>query len=64
MLYVDINYGKHSIIASVSLKQTRNFDFRKIGHHPSKYSLLLINGSLLIMKGDLQEYWEHRILNQ
>lgn len=54
-------YGKRPIIASVSLGQTRCFDFRKMDHHPSKYSLPLTNGSLLIMKGDLQEYWEHRI---
>ncbi len=54
-------YGKRPVIASISLGQTRNFDFRKKDHHPSKYSLPLPHGSLLIMKGDLQEYWEHRI---
>lgn len=54
-------YGKRPIIASISLGQTRNFDFRKADHHQSKYSLPLPNGSLLIMKGDLQEHWEHRI---
>ncbi|SFT46410.1 Alkylated DNA repair dioxygenase AlkB [Chryseobacterium formosense] len=54
-------YGKRPVIASISLGQTRNFDFRKKVHHQSKYSLPLPNGSLLIMKGDLQEHWEHRI---
>lgn len=54
-------YGKRPVIASVSLGQTRNFDFRKMDHHQSKYSLPLTHGSLLIMKGNLQEYWEHRI---
>ncbi len=54
-------YGKRPIIASVSLGETRNFDFRKMDHHKSKYILPLAHGSLLIMKGDLQEYWEHRI---
>lgn len=54
-------YGKRPIIASISLGQTRNFDFRKKDHHQSKYSLPLPHGSLLIMKGDLQENWEHRI---
>ena len=54
-------YGKRPVIASISLGQTRNFDFRKKDHHQSKYSLPLPNGSLLIMKGDLQEHWEHRI---
>lgn len=54
-------YGKRPVIASISLGQTRNFDFRKMDHHQSKYSLPLPHGSLLIMKGDLQEHWEHRI---
>jgi len=54
-------YGKRPVIASISLGQTRNFDFRKRDHHQSKYSLPLPHGSLLIMKGDLQEHWEHRI---
>ncbi|MDR6486529.1 alkylated DNA repair dioxygenase AlkB [Chryseobacterium vietnamense] len=54
-------YGKRPVIASVSLGQIRNFDFRKKDHHQSKYSLPLPHGSLLIMKGDLQENWEHRI---
>ncbi|MEA1847607.1 alpha-ketoglutarate-dependent dioxygenase AlkB [Chryseobacterium sp. MHB01] len=54
-------YGKRPVIASISLGQTRNFEFRKKDHHQSKYSLPLPHGSLLIMKGDLQEHWEHRI---
>jgi alkylated DNA repair dioxygenase AlkB len=54
-------YGKRPVIASISLGETRNFDFRKKDHHQSKYSLPLPHGSLLIMKGDLQENWEHRI---
>lgn len=54
-------YGKRPVIASISLGQTRNFDFRKKDHHQSKYSLPLPHGSLLVMKGDLQEHWEHRI---
>ncbi|HBR12502.1 MAG TPA: alpha-ketoglutarate-dependent dioxygenase AlkB [Chryseobacterium sp.] len=57
----DTRYGKRPVIASISLGETRNFDFRKLDHHQSKYSLPLPNGSLLIMKGDLQEHWEHRI---
>jgi len=57
----DIRYGKRPVIASISLGQTRNFDFRKLNHHRSRYSIPLPHGSLLMMKGDLQEYWEHRI---
>jgi alkylated DNA repair dioxygenase AlkB len=53
--------GKRPVIASLSLGQVRNFDFRKVDDHKKKYSLPLAHGSLLIMKGDLQEHWEHRI---
>lgn len=53
--------GKRPTIASLSLGQQRRFEFRHKEQHRQKYSLPLDNGSLLIMKGDLQEYWEHRI---
>lgn len=53
--------GNRPVIASVSLGQVRNFDFRKADDHRNKYSLPLQHGSLLIMKGDLQLNWEHRI---
>ncbi|MEC3875103.1 alpha-ketoglutarate-dependent dioxygenase AlkB family protein [Chryseobacterium salviniae] len=53
--------GNRPVIASVSLGQVRNFDFRKVDDHQKRYSLALENGSLLIMKGNLQVNWEHRI---
>ena len=53
--------GDRPIIASVSLGQVRNFDFRNVKNHQQKHSLALNHGSLLIMKGDLQVNWEHRI---
>lgn len=53
--------GNRPVIASISLGQVRNFDFRKVDNHQQKYSIALGNGSLLIMKGDLQVNWEHRI---
>lgn len=53
--------GKRPNIASLSLGQGRNFEFRHKTDHQRKYSLHLENGSLLIMKGDLQHHWEHRI---
>ncbi len=53
--------GNRPVIASVSLGQVRNFDFRKVSDHRKKYSLALEHGSLLIMKGNLQVKWEHRI---
>ncbi|WP_411973673.1 alpha-ketoglutarate-dependent dioxygenase AlkB family protein [Sphingobacterium sp. Lzh-3] len=53
--------GNRPVIVSVSLGQARYFDFRKVDDHSKRYSLLLKHGSLLLMKGNLQEIWEHRI---
>lgn len=53
--------GNRPVIASLSLGQERNFDFRSVNDHKLKYSLPLGHGSLLLMKGDLQIGWEHRI---
>lgn len=53
--------GNRPVIASVSLGQVRNFDFRKVNDHHKRYSIALEHGSLLIMKGDLQVNWEHRV---
>jgi alkylated DNA repair dioxygenase AlkB len=53
--------GLKTEIASVSFGQARSFDFRNKGNHNEKYSMLLEHGCLLLMKGDLQKYWEHRI---
>ena len=57
----DTIVGLKTEIASVSFGQPRNFDFRNKENHRQQYSLELGNGSLLLMKGDLQKYWEHRI---
>lgn len=53
--------GLKTEIASVSFGQVRNFDFRSKENHRQQYALPLHDGSLLLMKGDLQKYWDHRI---
>ncbi|WP_244950815.1 alpha-ketoglutarate-dependent dioxygenase AlkB family protein [Pedobacter suwonensis] len=53
--------GSHPVIASVSFGAVRSFDIRKKENHREKYAVRLEHGSLLIMKGDLQARWEHRI---
>lgn len=53
--------GLKTEIASVSLGQVRSFDFRNKANHSQRYSIDLEHGSLLLMKGDLQRFWEHRI---
>jgi alkylated DNA repair dioxygenase AlkB len=53
--------GFHPVIASVSFGQVRGFDIRRKTDHSEKYTIRLENGSLLLMKGDLQTKWDHRI---
>ncbi|HEY2582622.1 MAG TPA: alpha-ketoglutarate-dependent dioxygenase AlkB [Mucilaginibacter sp.] len=53
--------GINPVIGSVSFGQVRRFDIRNKTDHNKKYSVDLENGSLLLMKGDLQHNWEHRI---
>jgi alkylated DNA repair dioxygenase AlkB len=53
--------GLKTEIASISLGEERDFDFRNKLNHRQRYSIKLQHGSLLLMKGDLQKYWEHRI---
>ncbi len=53
--------GKHPVVASVTFGQVRSFDIRNKKDHSQKYSVKLEDGSYLLMKGDLQENWEHRI---
>ena len=51
---------KHSAIASVSFGAERKFGFK---HNFSKeeISLMLENGSLLMMKDETQIYWKHKL---
>ncbi|RYU91724.1 alpha-ketoglutarate-dependent dioxygenase AlkB [Mucilaginibacter terrigena] len=53
--------GVNPIIASVSFGQARRFDVRHKQNHKLKYSVELGNGSLLIMRGDLQHNWQHQV---
>lgn len=52
--------GQQPVIASVSLGQSRDFDFRHI-KTKQKVRLALTSGSLLIMAGDTQKFWQHAI---
>lgn len=53
--------GKRPVIASVSFGQVRCFDIRSKADYREKYSIRLESGALMIMKGDLQVGWEHRV---
>jgi alkylated DNA repair dioxygenase AlkB len=53
--------GRNSIVASVSFGEVRSFDIRNKADHTLKFSIPLENGSFLLMKGDFQLNWQHRI---
>lgn len=53
--------GLHPIIASVNFGAARKFRLRYKSDHKLTYEVGLTHGSLLVMKGTLQEYWEHQI---
>lgn len=54
--------GPSPTIASLSFGEIRKFQFRhKIKKDVEKFELLLTHGSLLIMKGTTQEFWQHQI---
>ena len=48
-------------MGSVSFGQERDFDIRSIDDHTKKFSILLEDGSYVLMKGNFQEHFQHRI---
>ncbi len=55
-------FGTNPVIASVSFGETRPFHLKhKFKKNIEKVIIPLTHGSLLIMKGTTQHYWEHQI---
>lgn len=52
--------GLNPVIASVNFGATRKFQLRHI-HTREKLEIELTHGSLLVMKGQLQHYWQHQV---
>jgi len=52
--------GKNPIIASVNFGEARKFKLRH-NETKEKIDILLEHGSLLIMKGELQHFWQHQV---
>ncbi|USP07278.1 alpha-ketoglutarate-dependent dioxygenase AlkB [Vibrio sp. LQ2] len=50
--------GQQPVIASLSLGETRRFVLRHL-HSKEKFELPLSHGSLLIMAGNTQHFWQH-----
>jgi len=54
--------GSNPAIASVSFGQTRRFDFRhRTNKSLPKKSVSLSSGSLLLMQGTTQHFWQHQV---
>lgn len=52
--------GRNPIISSVNFGATRTFQMRHIKTR-EKISIELKHGSLLIMQGEMQHYWQHQV---
>ena len=52
--------GKNPVIASVNFGETRKFQLRHI-QTKAKLEIELTHGSLLIMQGELQHFWQHQV---
>ena len=53
--------GPSPVIASVNIGQSRDFLLRHKLDKSKKIVIPLHHGSLLIMRGELQKYWEHSV---
>ncbi|MEX6501074.1 alpha-ketoglutarate-dependent dioxygenase AlkB family protein [Pseudomonas zhanjiangensis] len=53
--------GPDPLIASLNLGATRRFDLRRKGQNRIGHSLWLEHGSLLVMRGPTQHYWQHQV---
>ncbi|HEA29027.1 MAG TPA: alpha-ketoglutarate-dependent dioxygenase AlkB [Leeuwenhoekiella sp.] len=53
--------NKNPVIASLSLGAARFFKFRAKNNRSDTRKLLLEPGSLLLMKGSTQHYWQHQL---
>ncbi len=53
--------GKNPTIASLTFGATRSFQLRPYGKKEPKLNLELSHGSLLLMGGESQHFWEHQL---
>jgi len=53
--------GQNPIIASISLGQERFFHLRHKKEKSLRHKILLEHGSLLLMQGETQHWWQHQI---
>ena len=51
--------GLNPVIASINFGETRDFLIRKNDDPAKKLSIPLMHGTLLLVRGELQHYWQH-----
>lgn len=56
--------GPTPLIASISLGQTRTFLLRRKDDHRRRLSMALEHGSVLVMSGTTQSYWQHAVARE
>jgi alkylated DNA repair dioxygenase AlkB len=56
--------GNQPVIFSLSLGASRYFDYRLQSNATNKKRIELHAGTLLIMRGDFQQFWEHQVPKQ
>lgn len=57
----EVSLGPEPVIASISLGAARRFQFRHYERKTEKIDLVLNSGSLLLMRGLSQRFWEHQL---
>jgi alkylated DNA repair dioxygenase AlkB len=53
--------GKNPVIGSVNFGATRKFQMRRIDDHKEKFEVELNHGTLLLMQGETQHFWQHQV---
>ncbi len=53
--------GPNPVIGSVSFGASRKFQLRNYSNKKLKQTIILSHGSLLLMKGSTQHFWEHQV---
>ena len=56
--------GKNPVIASLNFGETRRFVIRRNDNKKEKLEFALKHGTLLIMRGELQHFWQHSVPKQ
>jgi alkylated DNA repair dioxygenase AlkB len=60
----EMELGARPVIASLSLGATRRFRIKRRDNAVASKSIELTNGSLLVMRGDTQTFWQHEVPKQ